>query len=381
VAVPPPGASAFGYTNWFRTSIIAGQHELEPWSEPYWKMLGLYADMMARGRQNTFWLLWPDFARFDDGGDLHFDQARFERYVRIFLQRGFTRIEGGQIAHRHQGDWNANRLDVGLTGEDVASEKGRAQVTALIRAIEKALASLKLPPDITYLQHLSDEPTDPLVKTYRDLADLVHAEFEGVRIFEATMSMKLVGAVNHWCPLNREYQLHRDFFEQRRRAGDSVWVYTCLAPGGPWVNRLLDQERLRPVYIGWGLAKYDLAGFLHWGLHHYHADPFEQSVVKFGTPADNFLPAGDSHVIYPGEHGPLSGQRFEAQRIGMEDAELLRIVRQRDPRQADQLIQRVFRGFDDFEKDVKAYRAARRALLEAASRSSKPDVDDLTAGQ
>jgi len=93
----------------------------------------------------------------------------------------------------------------------------------------------------------------------------------GVKIFEATMSLSLVGAVDHWCPQVQEYQKHRDFFEQRKKAGDAVWVYTCLAPGGPWLNRLLDQERLRQVYLGWALAKYDLAGFLHWGFNHYRS--------------------------------------------------------------------------------------------------------------
>ncbi len=368
VTIPPFGESTYGYTNWFRTGILAQRHDLSMWSEPYWKMLGQYADLMARGRQNTFWLLWKDFARFDEQGELHFDETRFKRYVRLFLKRGFTRIEGGQIAHRHQGSWESDRLDFILTGEDVSSPKGRAQITALIRAIEQAFEALELPPDIPYLQHIADEPTDVLVETYRGLADLVRSEFEGVQIFEATMSMKLIGAVDHWCPLADKYQRHRDFFEQRRKEGESVWVYTCLAPGGPWINRLLDQERLRPVYIGWGLAKYDLTGYLHWGLHHYHADPFEQSVVKFGTPEDNYLPPGDSHVVYPGKSGPLSGQRFEAQRLGMEDAEMIRIVRERDPALAERLIQRVFRGFDDFDKDVTAYRAARLDLIQAASK-------------
>ena len=134
----------------------------------------------------------------------------------------------------------------------------------------------------------------------------------GVKIFEATMSLKLVGAVDNWCPQVQEYQKNRDFFEARKKAGDGVWVYTCLAPGGNWINRLLDQERLRPVYVGWSLAKYDLAGFLHWGMNHYSGgvDPFAQSVVQWSGGSKNFLPAGDSHIVYPGKEGPLAGQRF-----------------------------------------------------------------------
>ncbi len=59
-------------------------------------------------------------------------------------------------------------------------------------------------------------------------------------------------------------------------------------------------ERLRQVYLGWSLARYDQEGFLHWGLNYYHGDPFKQSAVKHPHGADNnFLPAGDTHVFYP----------------------------------------------------------------------------------
>ena len=62
-----------------------------------------------------------------------------------------------------------------------------------------------------------------------------------------------------------------------------------------------------------------LDGFLHWGLNQYHADPFAQSVVDHtaapGT--ENRLPAGDTHVLYPGPDGPWSSVRFEAHRIGL----------------------------------------------------------------
>jgi len=374
VTVPPSGAHSRGYTNWFSPGLIAQRHELEPWSEPFWDMLGRYADLMARGRQTTFWVPWANFARRAADGTITLDRERLERYVRLFLDRGFTRVEGGHLAGRHGGDWSSPRLDFTLTGEDVASEAGAASVATFLGLLAAALPALDLPPHVAYLQHLTDEPTDTNAEAYGALAAQVREKLPGVRIFEATMSQKLVGAVNAWCPQVQVYQRHRDFFEARRSAGDDVWVYTCLIPGGPWLNRLLDQERLRPLLLGWALEKYDLAGFLHWGLNHYRAgvDPLAQSVVPHGEGPPNFLPAGDSHVVYPGATGPLSGVRFEAQRIGMEDAELLRVLRLRSPARADEVISRVFRAFDDYEKDVTAYRAARRALLAALAEPLRP---------
>ncbi len=372
VTVPPVGLQSPGYTNWFSPDIVAQRHDLEPWSEPFWEMLGRYADLMARGRQNTFWIRWRDFVSGREKEKLTLDRPRFKRYVRLFLDRGFTVVEGGHLAYRHKGDWNSPRLDLGLTGADVNSDEGRAELATLLSDVRAALAEVGLPEGAQYLQHLSDEPTNTNAESYQALAEQVRRHMPGVKIFEATMSLELVDAVDHWCPQVQEYQRHRDFFEARKNAGDKVWVYTCLAPGGPWLNRLLDQERLRQVYLGWALVKYDLAGFLHWGFNHYRpgVDPFTQSVVPHGQGPPNYLPAGDSHVVYPGKDGPLSGQRFEAQRIGLEDAELLRLLAARDPARAQAIIARVFRAFDDYETDLAAYRAAKRELLVALSRES-----------
>ncbi|MBU0638904.1 MAG: DUF4091 domain-containing protein [Planctomycetes bacterium] len=378
-AVPATGPQSPGYTNWFSPDIIAERHQLEPWREPFWEMLGRYADLMARARQNTFWVRWRDFAHVDQEGKIVLNRARLQRYVRLFLERGFTHVEGGHLAHRHAGDWSGPRLDLVLTGNDVNASAGRVELAALLGAVRAALTELDLPKHVVYLQHLTDEPTDANAKSYAALANQVRQHLPGVKIFEATMSLRLTESVDHWCPQVQEYQKHREFFEQRQQAGDAVWVYTCLAPGGPWLNRLLDQERLRPVYLGWALVKYDLEGFLHWGLNHYRpgVDPLAQSVVPHGEGPPNFLPAGDSHLIYPGKTGPLSGQRCEAQRIGMEDAELLRLLKASDAERAEALIARVFRAFDDYEQDIAAYRAARLALLKALS----GPVEDKSASE
>lgn len=373
VTVPPVGPRSLGYTNWFSPDIIAQRHGVDLWSEPFWELLGRYGDLMARGRQDTFWIRWRDFASVNQRKELALDRARLTRYIRLFLDRGFTRIEGGHLAYRHEGDWSSPRLDLGLTGADVNSAQGQADLGMLLSDLRTALAEVGLPERVQYLQHLSDEPTDTNAESYQALAEQVRQHMPGVKIFEATMSLKLVGAVDCWCPQVQEYQKHPEFFEARKRAGDEVWVYTCLAPGGPWLNRLLDQERLRQVYLGWALVKYDLAGFLHWGLNHYRpgVDPFTQSVVPHGQGPPNYLPAGDSHVVYPGPDGPLPGQRFEAQRIGMEDGELLRFLIARDPARARAIIARVFRAFDDYETDLGTYRAAKLDLLTALSRTTE----------
>jgi hypothetical protein len=83
-----------------------------------------------------------------------------------------------------------------------------------------------------------------------------------------------------------------------------------------------------------------------------------------------YLPAGDSHILYPIHDGPLSSHRFEAHRIGIEDHELLSMVKAHNPAKADRIIGTVVQGFDKYTADVDAYRKARQALLEAADEAT-----------
>jgi hypothetical protein len=83
-----------------------------------------------------------------------------------------------------------------------------------------------------------------------------------------------------------------------------------------------------------------------------------------------YLPAGDSHILYPLPEGPLSSHRFEAHRIGMEDFELLAQLKAHDAPRAQQIIALVVQGFDKYSKEVAAYRAARTLLLSAVDEYS-----------
>jgi hypothetical protein len=366
--VPPVGADTFRYTNWFSTARIASRHGAEEWSEEFWEMLARYAALMARGRQNVFWVRWSDFFARGEGGERHLDRERLVRYVQVFTDAGLHWIEGAPFAGRPGGDWSTTTLHINLTGLSATTEEGSAALIALLAELRECIIEEGW--EERWIQHLADEPTDSNALDYRKLAEIFREQMPGIPILEATMSRKLVGAVDIWCPQVQEFQRHRDFFEERRAAGDHLWVYTCLVPGGPWINRLLDMERLRPVWIGWAAAIWELEGFLHWGLNHYRADPFERSVVDHGAEPNtkNRLPAGDSHIVYPGPDGPWSSQRFEAHRIGMEDHELLRRLLAEDSELAQRIVAGGFRAFDDFSTDLDQYLDARRELLEALDR-------------
>jgi hypothetical protein len=125
----------------------------------------------------------------------------------------------------------------------------------------------------------------------------------------------------------------------------------------------LDQEILRSLYLPWGCHVHSLDGYLHWGFNRYAPGktPFDPGYNGDG-------PAGDRNLVYPGADGPWPSLRLEAMRQGIEDIEMLRVLKNKDPKIADALTRRVVRGFCDYTSDVSVYRAVRKELLEILSK-------------
>jgi hypothetical protein len=232
--VPPVERSTINYVNWFSLDRICQDHHVEKWSEPFWDMLATYARMMAKGRQNTFWFHWGDYFTFaPDGTVKEYNRERLERLIRTFLHAGLHTIEGAPITGRL--DWlsclmlmNA-RLPDGSRAPAL-SDTGKRMITQMAIRI---IATMKENHwEKQWLQAIIDEPTDEYVDRYKQAAALLRSLDPDIQLLEATMTVNLSGIVNVWCPQVQEYQAHRDFFDARKAAGDRVWVYTCLSPGG-----------------------------------------------------------------------------------------------------------------------------------------------------
>ncbi len=363
--VPPLTRATVTYINWHSIDNICSAHNVTKWSEPFWTMLARYAHTMARGRQNAFWFIWGDYFTFDSVGNVSsFRRDLLERYIRVFLDADMKTIHGAPMFGRR--NWTSSDMLLGIRAADgkevdAVSERGKRMLAQMARRIIAMMRENGW--EGQWLQGVFDEPEDAFVDRYRELVAVLRGLDPDIKILEATMTTNVSGLVDVWCPQVQEYQANREFFDKRKAAGDKVWVYTCLSPGGPWLNRLLDEERLRQVYIGWALAKYDLQGYLHWGGNFHTAKPFEELVRPHIE--GQYLPAGDSHILYPLPDGPLSSHRFEAHRIGLEDYELLAQLKAHDAPRAQQIIARVVQGFDKYSKDVATYRAAKELLLVA----------------
>lgn len=363
-----PQQETLSITNWFSLGNIASRHRLDMWSDAYWDMLREYGRAMRRGRQTHF-LVGSSLTKVEKVGDNRytFDFTRTEKLIRLFLDLGFTTIEGGHIAGRT--DWEAPHFVLNYDKEiQATSPEGYAFLSQYLTAWHAFLEKhgwLE-----RTVQHVADEPIESSGADYRILAGIVRKFMPGVPLIDAIIKPDLVGAVDIWVPTNNEYENHRDRFERWRELGDTLWFYTCWVPGSDYLNRFMDLPLLQTRYLHWGNYKYDLTGYLHWGLNYYFSDqdPFELTNPQLAPGVHSKrVPAGDTHIVYPGTEGPWLSMRFEAMRAGIEDYELLRILAGYDQALADEIADSCVTSFKEVNADPAAFAAAHRRLLEAVS--------------
>ena len=361
-----PERGTLKVTNWFSASNMATRHGLTPWSEEHWRMIEKYGRLMRRNRQNVFWLTHDFFGVEKVGASRwRFDFSKAVRLIKLYKGLGFEYIEGPHLGGAKE--WGAAEILISFDRTlRPSSPEGYALLAQFLTEWRKLLKAHKWVD--TYIQHLSDEPVEASRADYETLAAIVRKHFPEARIIDAVEFPNLAAGLDIWVPKNHDYDANMSVYDAYRAFGDEIWFYTCCVPGGPYMNRFLDFHLLRTRYLHWGNYLYDLPGYLHWGMNHYQSsqNPFEQSVV--GHTGGTKLPAGDTHIVYPGTDGPWSSMRFEMMRAGIEDYELFKLAEARVGRErAMEILNECVQSFKSFSEDVPKFRATYRELLEAAS--------------
>jgi len=365
-SIPRLEESKFFYTNWFNLSKMEEMHNLLRWNKEWFTMLDKYAKLMAEGRQNC--IIIPHELISVKSNKISLDEEKMISFINVFKKYGFKYFESPHLLNRGANDdWGNPELKTKLRKRGYYSEEGKKEIDTIIRKIKSFTKKYNL--ENQWLQHIADEPTDVNAQCYKDVSKQIKSIYPEITIMEATNAKEsLSGSIDLWCPLINDFQENQDFFNERELKGEKILIYTCLVPGGKWLNRTLDMERIRQVYFGWAGSKYNTFGYLHWGLNQYKANPFKQSVVKHPSPqasSNNFLPAGDTHVIYPGTDGPLSSLRFEAHRKGIEDYELLEKLKTKNIDKHSRLIKKLFFDYTNYSLSIKKYKRIRKKLLKS----------------
>ena len=252
--------------------------------------------------------------------------------------------------------------------------------------------------DKAYL-YVMDEPIHKEhLDVLRERAAKIHAADPGLKIVvpyfrdpsfavEGGMHGALTGLCDIWCPKVSFYR--EDFLPERQKLGEEVWWYVCWEPGAPYPNLLVDMAGIDHRILFWQQAHYNVQGFLYWTSTYWRcdvgtADPWtDMATVKDLSPTVY----GDGSLLYPGAKvgfdGPVASIRLKLVREGLEDVEYLRLLEDREGRDAVRALTRqVVYGLDEYSRDVGKMLALReeagRRLSEAPRRGAGRSVRPLT---
>lgn len=370
-------------------SYLNNDEDVQAYSPLYWKLIEMHAKIMAEHRQNVHRIfpVWHTLYTYNQG-KYTFNFERFDKEVNIFDKIGaLERIEGGHLAWRSSEDWNSQYyVEVPLPD----NEETRKLIPGVNpMKVENGIRFVRLPiqdkrtknflkqflPALKqhliekgwldrYMQHIGDEPIVQNAKSYCAISKYVKECFPGVKIFDAVWTSKeLKGAVDIWVPLlsvlNRDYK----FYQERQKEGEEVWFYTCVVPQGNYANRFIELPLIETRLLHWINYKYNLPGYLHWGLNFWQKDQLHTNADR----DSGKLPAGDNCIVYPGYRKLYTSIRFETMRDGIDDYTLLKMLEKKNPEKAKEFASDLIIRFDKYDESVSYFRKVRKNLLETLS--------------
>lgn len=360
-------------TNWFNIPAIAEFHDVEINSSNFLKVVRQYAKAMRRVRQTHFFITFDWDICAVDKGKYSIDFSRLKPIIEIFFEEGMTTMEMGNFAVKHDTLFT-DELKCSLNKDlTIASDEGYYFTVKVITQLSGFLKDNNWEDKVIF--HICDEPdvhvSSPEVlekrkQQYFKVANLLRKYIPGCKIIEAVKSPEFKSGIDIWVPLTANYEEFIRDFDSMAECGDEIWNYVCCCPSGYYLNRFLDIELLRSRLIFWGCSYYNLSGYLHWGFNCYPTgkDPFEQSCSPNVTGHGTTFPSGDAYIVYPGENGEVwPSVRFEAQRKGAEDFELLKLIKNKDMNTYQDIIEKVFRSNLDYIHAADEFEEIRKEIL------------------
>ncbi len=378
-----PAARSLTVTNWFTLGAKASKqfYGIEQFSPEWWTLVENVARVMADHRQNMVItpllnLIKPQAAQ----GQLTYDFSNFDRWVETFQRAGVIGyIEGSHLLGR------AGSYEAGLETDIFVIEDGKARgltvspddprvlpfLNGFLTALNAHLEEKHW--KAIYFQHILDEAHGAEPPYYARFAEIVHRCLPGVPTMDAVDAAHLPTELREncdtWVPLLGRFDEQMNLIEQRIQSGHAVWFYTCLFPNGRYLNRLMDYPLLKVRLLHWLNYRYNLTGYLHWGWNYWSPEPMNdtQPVIDDNT---ELLPSGDAFIVYPdrARKSVHSSIRLETMRAGIEDYELLRALRKKNPAEANRLANDAITSLTEYVRDPEAFRKIEGQLLEALSK-------------
>ena len=329
------------YTRWFYADCIADYHRVPVYSEAHWNLIEKYiaeaADVgvnmilvpvhtppldTAIGTKRTCVQL-VDIKKSGDTYSFSFD--KFKRFVDICKKCGIKYFE---IAHMFS-QWGAtsapniiveeNGVVDYMFGWHVAADSDEYQnfLRQYIAAIARELEAEGISENSYF--HISDEPYIETMEGYKRARNIIKPLIGNAKCFDALSHVEFYENGLVECPVTSV--AHIEPFLAHNIPNQ--WAYYCCGPQSVFTNSTLAMPSSRVRILGLLLYKYNIKGFLHWGLNYYNSRISLYPINPYSTTsADGCFPSGDPFILYPSKDGAYNSIRGKVIYEAIEDMKI-----------------------------------------------------------
>lgn len=365
----PSGREAEFSLEYFLDGMQYWDPYLPKYSSKWWELMESYAEMLTEIRNNALNVLVLPFLRDAgscriSGTEWKLNWERLEQYLEFMLSHAEIKfICCGSIIQPVDGD---KILALDESGKETQLQIGTPEADAWAQTIYGGIyAFFKQKGWLSMLKmRLQDEPHNTKYWIWarehcrRYMPEIVCGE----PLDTHEVSVGLEGYCDQYIPRIDVYEEGSDFYRQRQKAGDEVWVYSCCYPEETgYLNKFIDLPHVYSRLMSWACYAQGITGFLHWGFANW-------MIPLYGlNKAARFK--GDGFIVYPdSENGCLKRSvRLLATRDGIDEYELLKMVEKKFPKEAKAIAASLVQSFSNFTEDPEKIDQASVRLLKLAS--------------
>lgn len=340
------------YARWLHTDCIAVAHQVEIHSEEHWKLIEDYIKAAAEVGVNM--ILVPvhtppldtavgvkrpcvQLVEIEKQGDrYYFGFEKFKRFIEICKRCGIKYYE---IAHMFsQGNSKfapnivvtENGKKDWLFGWHVKADDPeyvafvKQYVAAIAAEVEREGIS-----EQTFF-HISDEPSIKTMEAYCKAGELIRPYIGKCRTFDALSNYEFYEQGLVEIPVTLISELE-PFLSHKLK---EQWIYYAFVPQKDYINALLAMPLYRVRMLGVLLYKYDIKGFLHWGLNFYHTTSSYYPINPYLITSAESYASGDPFILYPAPDGVYHSMRGKVTMEAMEDMRLCQLLEDKIGREA-----------------------------------------------
>lgn len=316
------------YTRWFYADCIAQAHNVPIYSEEHWALIENY--IAAAADQGLNMILVPthtpplntaiggsrpcvQLVDIEKKGDTYvFDCAKLRRFIAICKRNGIAYYEMAHLFSQWGAEFAPN-IRVTENGKTdymfgwhvkANSDEYRDFLNQYLPALMQVIRQEGIEEN-TYF-HLSDEPSDKNLERYQTAHDLVKPHIGKCKLMDALSKYDFYERGLVECPVTNIEQIGK-FLPHNL---ENQWMYYCVEPQAVYTNSFIAMKSCRTRILGYLLYKYDIKGFLHWGLNYYNSINSMYAINPYiTTSADRRYPSGDAFTLYPSKDGAYHSLR------------------------------------------------------------------------